>query len=153
MASWKITCIQIKGEREVGSLDSSVLKKSTTKRSLDQIQHLETFFQQNEFINGERRLELAQLTNLSADQVSIWFRNQRQKKKQEKDGADQQVFKNHRNEVKTDRKRMLLFMTAIWRFLATFLPYVCFYFTKLRFRRSFSYAQQVWILIGSKAMV
>ena len=109
MASWKITCIKIKGEREVGSLDSSVLKKSTTKRSRDQIQHLETFFQTNEFINGERRLELAQLTNLSADQVSIWFRNQRQKKKQEKDGADQQVFKNHRNEVSLKK-----FLSVIW---------------------------------------
>ena len=101
VASWKITCIEIKGEREVGSLDSSALKKSTKKRSSDQIQNLETFFQANNFITGERRLELAQLTNLSADQVSIWFQNQRRKKKREqkKDGADQQIVKHHRNEV------------------------------------------------------
>ena len=101
--------IEIKGERKVGSLDSSVLKKSTIRISRDQSQHLETFFQTNEFINGERRLKLAQLTNLSADQVSIWFRNQRQKKKQEKDGADQQVFKNHRNEVSLKK-----FLSVIW---------------------------------------
>ena len=41
----------------------------------------------------------------------------------------------------------------LWLFLATFLPYVCFSFTKMRFRRSFWYAQPVWISIGSKAMV
>ena len=82
-----------------GTPDSSVLRKSRERKTSDQIQHLETFFQANQFIDGERLRELAQLTNLSDKQITIWFKNQRQKRKQKVDGADQQMVKHHRNEV------------------------------------------------------
>ena len=81
-----------------GSLDSSVLGKSRVRKTSDQIQHLETFFQANQSIDGERLRELAQLTNLSDDQITGWFKKQRQKKKRKVDGADQQIAISNSNE-------------------------------------------------------
>jgi hypothetical protein len=37
----------------------------------------------SEYIDGERKKELSNLTNLPEQQIKVWFQNRRQKKKRE----------------------------------------------------------------------
>ena len=48
-----------------------------------QIMQLETYFQSNEYIDGERKRQLSLLTNIPEQQIKVWFQNRRQKKKRE----------------------------------------------------------------------
>jgi len=50
-----------------------------------QITHLEAYFNVNEYIDGERKQELSRLTNISEQQIKVWFQNRRQKKKREQE--------------------------------------------------------------------
>ena len=47
----------------------------------EQIQHFETFFRINEYIDGERKRKLSQLTTIPEHKIKVWFQNRRQKKK------------------------------------------------------------------------
>lgn len=48
-----------------------------------QVAHLEAYFRVSEYIDGERKKELSNLTNLPEHQIKVWFQNRRQKKKRE----------------------------------------------------------------------
>ena len=60
----------------------------------EQIHHLESFFRANEYIDGERKRKLAQMTNIPEHQIKVWFQNRRQKKKREAEAAEQQIFQH-----------------------------------------------------------
>lgn len=55
-----------------------------------QIAQLETYFQFNEYIDGERKKQLSRLTNIPEQQIKVWFQNRRQKKKREQEEQQQQ---------------------------------------------------------------
>ena len=74
------------------SADGSGLRKPRSVYTSEQIQHLETFFRVNEYIDGERKRKLSQLTNIPEHQIKVWFQNRRQKKKREAEAAEQQMF-------------------------------------------------------------
>ena len=40
-------------------------------------------FRFNEYIDGERKRRLSQITNIPEHQIKVWFQNRRQKKKRE----------------------------------------------------------------------
>merc|ERR1712029_1074137 len=65
------------------SADGSGLRKPRSVYTSEQIQHLETFFRVNEYIDGERKRRLSQITNIPEHQIKVWFQNRRQKKKRE----------------------------------------------------------------------
>ena len=48
-----------------------------------QVAQLEAYFRVSEYIDGERKKELSNLTNLPEQQIKVWFQNRRQKKKRE----------------------------------------------------------------------
>lgn len=72
--------------------DGSGLRKPRSVYTSEQIQHLESFFRVNEYIDGERKRKLSQLTNIPEHQIKVWFQNRRQKKKREAEAAEQQMF-------------------------------------------------------------
>ena len=76
------------------SADGSGLRKPRSVYTSEQIQHLETFFRVNEYIDGERKRKLSQLTNIPEHQIKVWFQNRRQKKKREAEAAEQQMFQH-----------------------------------------------------------
>ena len=51
--------------------------------SSHQVAQLEAYFRVSEYIDGERKKELSNLTNLPEQQIKVWFQNRRQKKKRE----------------------------------------------------------------------
>ena len=71
--------------------DGSGLRKPRSVYTSEQIHHLETFFRVNEYIDGERKRKLSQLTNIPEHQIKVWFQNRRQKKKREAEAAEQQT--------------------------------------------------------------
>ena len=74
--------------------DGSGLRKPRSVYTSEQIHHLETFFRANEYIDGERKRKLAQMTNIPEHQIKVWFQNRRQKKKREAEAAEQQIFQH-----------------------------------------------------------
>jgi len=48
-----------------------------------QVAHLEAYFRASEYIDGDRKRELSNLTKLPEHQIKVWFQNRRQKKKRE----------------------------------------------------------------------
>ena len=74
--------------------DGSGLRKPRSVYTSEQIHHLETFFRANEYIDGERKRKLSQLTNIPEHQIKVWFQNRRQKKKREAEAAEQQIFQH-----------------------------------------------------------
>ena len=44
---------------------------------------LEAYFRFNEYIDGERKRRLSQITSIPEHQIKVWFQNRRQKKKRE----------------------------------------------------------------------
>ena len=48
-----------------------------------QVAQLEAYFRFNEYIDGERKRRLSQITNIPEHQIKVWFQNRRQKKKRE----------------------------------------------------------------------
>ena len=60
-----------------------------------QIAQLEAYFQFNEYIDGERKKQLSQLTNIPEQQIKVWFQNRRQKKKREQEEQNQQQQQMH----------------------------------------------------------
>ena len=83
------------GGSGLGTPDGSGLRKPRSVYTSDQINHLETFFRNNEYIDGERKRKLAQLTNIPEHQIKVWFQNRRQKKKREAEAVEQQMFQHH----------------------------------------------------------
>ena len=79
--------------------DGSGLRKPRSVYTSEQIQHLETFFRVNEYIDGERKRKLAQLTNIPEHQIKVWFQNRRQKKKREAEAIEQQVFQHQHHSL------------------------------------------------------
>ena len=82
-----------------GGPDGSGLRKPRSVYTSEQIQNLETFFRVNEYIDGERKRKLAQLTNIPEHQIKVWFQNRRQKKKREAEAIEQQVFQNQQHSL------------------------------------------------------
>ena len=87
------------GGSGVGGADGSGLRKPRSVYTSEQIQHLETFFRINEYIDGERKRKLAQLTNIPEHQIKVWFQNRRQKKKREAEAAEQQMFQHQHHSL------------------------------------------------------
>ena len=81
------------------SADGSGLRKPRSVYTSEQIQHLETFFRVNEYIDGERKRKLSQLTNIPEHQIKVWFQNRRQKKKRESEAAEQQMFQQQHQQL------------------------------------------------------
>lgn len=75
--------------------DGSGLRKPRSVYTSEQIQNLENFFRVNEYIDGERKRKLSQLTNIPEHQIKVWFQNRRQKKKREAEAAEQQLYQHH----------------------------------------------------------
>ena len=75
--------------------DGSGLRKPRSVYTSEQIHHLETFFRANEYIDGERKRKLSQLTNIPEHQIKVWFQNRRQKKKRETEALEQQIFQQN----------------------------------------------------------
>jgi hypothetical protein len=73
-----------------GSIDGSGLRRPRSVYSSQQIGQLETYFRVNEYIDGERKRQLSQLTNIPEHQIKVWFQNRRQKKKREIESVEQQ---------------------------------------------------------------
>eukprot|EP00094_Tigriopus_californicus_P011840 TCALIF_11436-PA protein Name:"Similar to br Broad-complex core protein isoforms 1/2/3/4/5 (Drosophila melanogaster)" AED:0.19 eAED:0.19 QI:0/0/0/0.6/1/1/5/0/510 len=71
-----------------GSYESTRRQRSVY--SSQQIAQLESFFQMNEYIDGDRKRHLSQLTNIPELQIKVWFQNRRQKKKRELEELFQQ---------------------------------------------------------------
>ena len=46
---------------------------------------LKSIFRFNEYIDGERKRRLSQITNIPEHQIKVWFQNRRQKKKREQE--------------------------------------------------------------------
>jgi len=82
-----------------GGPDGSGLRKPRSVYTSEQIQNLETFFRVNEYIDGERKRKLAQLTNIPEHQIKVWFQNRRQKKKREAEAIEQQVFQHQQHSL------------------------------------------------------
>ena len=80
------------------SADGSGLRKPRSVYTSEQIQHLETFFRVNEYIDGERKRKLSQLTAIPEHQIKVWFQNRRQKKKRESEAAEQQMFAHQQHQ-------------------------------------------------------
>ena len=64
-----------------GGLDMPRRQRSVF--SSQQVAQLEAYFRVSEYIDGERKKELSNLTNLPEQQIKVWFQNRRQKKKRE----------------------------------------------------------------------
>jgi hypothetical protein len=64
-----------------GGLDAPRRQRSVF--TSQQVAHLEAYFRVSEYIDGERKKELSNLTNLPEHQIKVWFQNRRQKKKRE----------------------------------------------------------------------
>ena len=64
-----------------GGLDMPRRQRSVF--SSQQVAQLEAYFRVSESIDGERKKELSNLTNLPEQQIKVWFQNRRQKKKRE----------------------------------------------------------------------
>lgn len=74
-----------------GSLEAaSGLRRPRSVYTGQQITQLETYFRYNEYIDGERKRQLSQITNIPEHQIKVWFQNRRQKKKREVEAAEQQ---------------------------------------------------------------
>ena len=82
------------GGSGLGTPDGSGLRKPRSVYTSEQINHLETFFRMNEYIDGERKRKLAQLTTIPEHQIKVWFQNRRQKKKREAEAVEQQMFQH-----------------------------------------------------------
>ena len=75
-------------------VDGSGLRKPRSVYTSEQISHLENFFRVNEYIDGDRKRKLSQLSNIPEHQIKVWFQNRRQKKKREAEAAEQQMFQH-----------------------------------------------------------
>lgn len=75
--------------------DGSGLRKPRSVYTSEQIQQLENFFRVNEYIDGERKRKLSQLTNIPEHQIKVWFQNRRQKKKREAEAVEQQMYQQN----------------------------------------------------------
>ena len=78
----------------LGTPDAGGLRKPRSVYTSEQINHLETFFRMNEYIDGERKRKLAQMTTIPEHQIKVWFQNRRQKKKREAEAVEQQMFQH-----------------------------------------------------------
>lgn len=63
--------------------DPSGLRRPRSVYNSSQVAQLEAYFRFNEYIDGERKRRLSQITSIPEHQIKVWFQNRRQKKKRE----------------------------------------------------------------------
>ena len=66
-----------------GSPSDPALRRPRSVYNSQQVAQLEAYFRFNEYIDGERKRRLSQITNIPEHQIKVWFQNRRQKKKRE----------------------------------------------------------------------
>ena len=60
-----------------------ISRKKRFEYNREQIEHLEMYFGENEYIDKKQKTELSQLTNIPETQIKWWFKNRRAKKMKE----------------------------------------------------------------------
>jgi len=72
------------GMQQAGSpSDPAGLRRPRSVYNSQQVAQLEAYFRFNEYIDGERKRRLSQITQIPEHQIKVWFQNRRQKKKRE----------------------------------------------------------------------
>ena len=65
------------------SSNGSRTRKKRFEYTREQIEHLEMYFRENEYVDKKQKTKLSQLTNIPETQIKWWFKNRRAKKMKE----------------------------------------------------------------------